>query len=289
MQEGIFLQKNRFSQKKKRERNSRVENLCYFCGASARFSTQIIYANKLKLNIIMAETKSMTEELRNQRGTSLLLGYVLVLALMFVAFEYTTREIKYDELEPIYESNFEEDMIPITTQKEQMAPPPAAAPKVAEILNIVDDETELAEEEVQTSEEVNQAISTVTGDGAPTAVVAAPVGPVREESDDDRIFEVVEENAMFPGGEQECYKWLNEHIKYPAIAQEQGIQGRVFVQFVVNKDGSIVDVKVLRSPDPSLSKEAERVVKLMPKWKPARQGNKNVRSRFNLPVMFKLQ
>lgn len=237
----------------------------------------------------MEEIKSMTDELRNQRGTSLLLGYVLVLATMFVAFEYTTRDIKYDELEPIYESNFEEDMIPITTQKEQMAPPPAAAPKVAEILNIVDDETELVEEEVQTSEEVNQAISTVTGDGAPTAVVAAPSGPVREEADDDNIYEVVEENAMFPGGENECYKWLSEHIKYPAIAQEQGIQGRVFVQFVVNRDGSIVDVKVLRSPDPSLSKEAERVVKMMPKWKPARQGNKPVRSRFNLPVMFRLQ
>ena len=237
----------------------------------------------------MEEIKSMTDELRNQRGTSLLLGYVLVLASMFVAFEYTTRDIKYDELEPIYESNFEEDMIPITTQKEQMAPPPAAAPKVAEILNIVDDETELVEEEVQTSEEVNQAISTATGDGAPTAVVAVPSGPVREEADDDNIYEVVEENAMFPGGENECYKWLSEHIKYPAIAQEQGIQGRVFVQFVVNRDGSIVDVKVLRSPDPSLSKEAERVVKMMPKWKPARQNNKPVRSRFNLPVMFRLQ
>ena len=236
----------------------------------------------------MEQTKSLTDELRGQRGTSLLLGYVLVLALMFVAFEYTTREIKYEELEPIYESAFEEEMIPITTQKEQMAPPPAA-PKVAEILNIVDDETELAEEEVQTSEEVNQAISTVTGDGAPTAVVAAPVGPVREEADDDRIFEVVEENAMFPGGEQACYDWLSKHIKYPSIAQEQNIQGRVFVQFVVNRDGSIVDVKVLRSPDPSLSKEAERVVKEMPKWKPARQGNKTVRSRFNLPVMFRLQ
>lgn len=238
----------------------------------------------------MEETKSMTEELRNQRGTSLLLGYVLVLAVMFCAFEYTTREIKYDDLEPIYESAFEEDMIPITTQKEQMAPPPAAAPKVAEILNIVDDETELAEEEVQTSEEVNQAISTVTGVGAPTAVVAAPsIGPVREESDDDRIFEVVEENAMFPGGEAACYEWLSKNIKYPSIAQEQGIQGRVFVRFVVNRDGSIVDVEVLRSPDPSLSKEAERVVKAMPRWKPAKQGNRTVRSRFNLPVMFKLQ
>ena len=156
----------------------------------------------------MEETKSMTEELRGQRGTSLLLGYVLVLGLMFVAFEYTTRELKIEEFEPIYESNFEEDMIPITQQKEVMAPPPAAAPKVAEILNIVEDDTELNEEEVQTSEEVNQAISTVTGEGAPTAVVAAPVGPVREESDDDRIFEVVEENASFPGGDEECYRWL---------------------------------------------------------------------------------
>ncbi|MBR3513210.1 MAG: energy transducer TonB [Bacteroidaceae bacterium] len=238
----------------------------------------------------MEEIKSMTDELRGQRGTSLLLGYVLVLALMFVAFEYTTRDIKIEEFEPIYESNFEEDMIPITTQKEQMAPPPAAAPKVAEILNIVDNETDLNEEEVQTSEEVNQAISTVTGDGAPTAVVAAaPVGPVREDSDDDRIFEVVEQNAEFPGGDEACYKWLSDHIKYPSIAQEQGIQGRVFVSFVVNKDGSIVDVKIMRSPDPSLSKEAERVVKDMPRWKPARQGNKPVRSRFNLPVMFRLQ
>ena len=83
-------------------------------------------------------------------------------------------------------------------------------------------------------------------------------------------------------------KWLAEHIKYPAICQEQGVQGRVFLKFVVNRDGSIVDVEVVRSPDPNLSKEAERVVKLMPKWKPARQGNKTVRARFNLPVNFRL-
>ena len=248
-----------------------------------------LLTTKDKLNTHMEEIKSMTDELRGQRGTSLLLGYIMVLALMFVAFEYTQREIKYQELEPIYDVPFEEDMIPITTQKEQMAPPPAAAPKVAEILNIVDDETELAEEEVQTTEEVNQAISTAVGDGAPTVVQAGPVGPVHEESDDDRIFEIAEDPAQFPGGDEACYKWLSDNIKYPAIAQEQGIQGRVFVRFVVNKDGSIVDVEIMRSPDPSLSKEAERVIKAMPKRKPARQGNKPVRCRFSLPVMFKLQ
>ncbi len=237
----------------------------------------------------MEQPKSLTDELRGQRGTSLLLGYVLVLAIMFVAFEYTTREIKIQEFEPIYESAFEEDMIPITTQKEQVAPPPAAAPKVAEILNIVDDETELAEEEVQTSEEVNQAISTVTGDGAPTAVAPGPTGPVREEGDDDTIFESVEVNPEFPGGEQACYEFINKNMKYPSIAVDNNIQGRVSVAFVVNTDGSIVDVKAMRAPDPSLAAEAERVVKLMPRWKPGRQNNRPVRCRFMLPVVFRLK
>lgn len=111
---------------------------------------------------------------------------------------------------------------------------------------------------------------------------------VAPEVDDDRIYETVEENASFPGGDNACYEWLSSHIHYPSNAMEQGIQGRVIVQFVVNADGSIVDVQVLRSPDASLSKEAERVIRQMPKWKPARQGGKFVRSRFNLPVMFRL-
>ena len=106
--------------------------------------------------------------------------------------------------------------------------------------------------------------------------------------DDDCIFDVIEVNARFPGGDEACFKWLTENMVYPAICKEQGIEGRVIVQFVVNKDGTIVDVKTVRSPDPNLTKEAERVVKEMPKWKPARQGNKTVRSRFNLPVMFRL-
>ncbi len=219
----------------------------------------------------------------------MLIGYVVVLAAMFAAFEYTKRDVVVKEEGKIYESIvLEEDMIPITQQQEVVAPPPQAAPKVAEIINIVDNETELPEEEIETSEEVNQAITTVVGTGSPSAVATGPVGPVVEDVDDERIFDVVEENASFPGGEDACFKWLQKNIKYPTICQEQGVQGRVMVAFVVNKDGSIVDVKVVRSPDEHLSEEALRVVKLMPKWKPARQGNKTVRSRFNLPVMFRL-
>jgi len=236
----------------------------------------------------MEANKTVNEELQGQKSTNILIGYVLALAAMFVAFEYTQREVKVVEEEKIYDFRMEEDMIPITQQQEVVAPPPAAAPTVMEFINEVEDDTELPEEEVESSEEMNQAITAVVGTGAPSAVVSAPAGPVVEADDDDRIYEMVEENAMFPGGEEACFKWLSEHIKYPSICQEQGVQGRVIVAFVVNRDGSIVDVKTLRSPDPNLTKEAERVVKLMPKWKPARQGNKTVRSRFNLPVMFRL-
>lgn len=109
------------------------------------------------------------------------------------------------------------------------------------------------------------------------------------DSSDNIIYEIVEENASFPGGDEAFNSWVAQNLKYPAEAIKQGIQGRVFVQFVVNKDGTIDEVKVLRSPDPLLSEEALRIVKSMPNWKPAHQGGKTVRSRFNLPIMFSLK
>ncbi len=237
----------------------------------------------------MEANKTVNEELRAQKSTNMLIGYVLALAAMFVAFEYTQREVKVVEEEKIYDFRMEEDMIPITQQQEVMAPPPAAAPTVMEFINEVEDDTELPEEEVETSEEMNQAITAVVGTGAPSAVVSAPVGPVVEADDDDRIYDIVEENAQFPGGEEALFKWLSEHLKYPSRCQEQGVQGRVIMKFVVNKDGSIGEAQVARSSkDSDLDKEAERVIKMMPKWKPARQGNKPVRSWFYQPVMFKL-
>lgn len=106
-----------------------------------------------------------------------------------------------------------------------------------------------------------------------------------EEVDDDRILDMPEESAMFPG---DVYAWLAKNIHYPPICAQQNIQGRVSVEFIINKDGSISDIKVRRSPDDHLSKEAERVVKAMPKWKPARENGKPVRMRYVLPVMFRL-
>ena len=179
----------------------------------------------------MSAYMTANDELRSQKSTNILIGFVLAFAALFVAFEFTQREVKVvEDNDKIYDFKIEEDMIPITQQQEMMAPPPAAAPTVMEIINEVDDDTELPEEEVETTEEVNQAITAVVGTGAPSAVVASgPVGPVVEVDDDDRIYEVVEENAEFPGGDEACMKWLAEHLKYPAICQEQGVQGRVFV------------------------------------------------------------
>ena len=239
----------------------------------------------------MEVKKSVKADLEGTKSTSWLIGLVLVMAVMFVAFEWTQHDIKIiDNSEPVFTAAIEEDMIPISHQEEVAAPPPAAAPKVAEILNIVDNETELADDEdIETSEEVNQVIAVGTGTGVVGPVATGPVGPVVEEVDENQIYDIVEENPKFPGGEEACMKWLSDNIKYPPICVEQGIQGRVYAQFVVNKDGSIVDIKIVRSPDPYLSKEAERVLKMMPKWSPGKQRGKPVRVKFSLPVMFRLQ
>jgi len=115
-------------------------------------------------------------------------------------------------------------------------------------------------------------------------VEGTPSGPY---SDNDSIYGVVDELASFPGGEAACMKWLSDHIKYPEECKKDGIEGRVHVQFVVNKDGSIPEVKVLKSPHPLLSEEAIRVVKAMPKWKPAKANGEIVRQRIMLPIIFK--
>ena len=238
----------------------------------------------------MEVKKSKKADLEGQKSTGLLIGYIVALDTMFACFEYTTRE--YVETDVVYATTSfvsEEEVIPITQPIFTAAPPPPAdAPQVAEILDIVDDNTEIQEETIETSESTDQAI---TGPTAPVTgpVIAGPPAPVQEESDEGEIFEVVEQNPQFPGGEQALMAWLTKNLKYPSVAQENGIQGRVMVSFVVNKDGSIVDPKIIRSVDPSLDKEAIRVVSAMPKWTPGRQRGKTVRVKYSLPVTFRLQ
>lgn len=104
----------------------------------------------------------------------------------------------------------------------------------------------------------------------------------------ERIYDMTDEPASFPGGEKACIEWLARNIKYPPVCQEQGIQGRVIVSFIVDKEGNILEPKVIRSPDEHLADEALRVINLMPKWNPAKVGGRDVNSRFNMPIMFRL-
>lgn len=118
-------------------------------------------------------------------------------------------------------------------------------------------------------------------------IIAQPEPPKHVE--EDKVFDIVEQQPLFPGGQSALMQFLHDNMKYPVVAQENGVQGRVTVQFVVEKDGSITDVHVLRGVDPSLDKEAVRVVKSMPRWTPGKQNGTTVRVNYRLPVLFRLQ
>ena len=121
------------------------------------------------------------------------------------------------------------------------------------------------------------------------AVAAPPPPPAPKPEVATKVFDVVEEMPSFPGGSAALMSYLSSNTKYPVVAQENGVQGRVIVSFVVERDGSISDVKVARSVDPSLDREAQRVVKSMPKWKPGKQNGSAVRVKYTVPVVFRLQ
>lgn len=228
----------------------------------------------------MEVKKSPKADLEGKKSTWMLIGYVLILAAVFVAFEWTERDKQVTTDTGVVEPIFEEEMIPITEEPEQkQAAPPPEAPKVEEVIQIAENDADVEETTIKSSEDDN------------TAVEIKYIEPVVEEEEpvEEEIFMVVEQMPEFPGGMAELMKFLSKNIKYPTIAQENGIQGRVIVQFVVNQDGSIVDPVVMRSVDPYLDKEALRVISSMPKWKPGMQRGKAVRVKYTVPVTFRLQ
>ena len=224
--------------------------------------------------------KSPKADLENKKTTNLLIGAILTLSVLFIGFEWSERDKQVATDTGLTEIVFEEEIIPITEQEQpKQAPPPPEAPKVEEVLEIMDNDSKVEESTIQASDDTQAAVE----------VKYTPVEVEEEEVEEEQIFQIVEEPASFPGGMGECMKWLGKNIKYPTISQENGVQGRVIVQFVVNRDGTIVDAKVVRGVDPYLDKEALRVVNQMPKWSPGKQRGKAVRCQFTLPVQFRLQ
>ena len=171
----------------------------------------------------------------------------------------------------------DEEMVEITKQEEQK-PQPVEQPQQTTQLEIVDDNVETEDININAEVEQNEVIE---------EYVAPEV--VEEEVVEQEIFQIVEEMPAFPGGEQKLMEYVGKNIKYPQIARETGIQGRVFIGFVVEPDGSVSNVKLLRGIGGGCDEEAMRVVKSMPKWKPGKQRGKAVRVSYQIPVFFKLQ
>ena len=174
----------------------------------------------------------------------------------------------------------EEEIIPITREQEGKPPPPPP-PKVIEVLNIVDDNVKIDDELMIEDSEADDK----------TLIDVAPVisAPKEEEEETAEVFYIVEDMPEFPGGEAALRAYIAQQIKYPVIAQENGIQGKVYVTFVVGKDGSVSNPTIARGVDASLDKEALRVVNTLPKWKPGKQRGKPVNVSYTVPINFVLQ
>ena len=212
--------------------------------------------------------KSEKASLENKKLLFIEIGLVVSLAITLFAFEWTSTETETALLEDTTEILVEEEII--STQMDTPPPPPAAPkiPILSDQIDIVDDEIEIEDDMFMNLE-----------DDASLGVEIMDYVEVEEEVVEEEAipFQLVEEKPSFQGGDANQFsKWVNSRLVYPEIAKENGVQGRVTLQFTVEKDGSVTKVKVLRGVDPSLDKEAVRVVSMSPKWKPGKQRDRAV-------------
>lgn len=227
----------------------------------------------------MEVKKSKKAAIENRRGTWLLMGFVATLAFMFVTFEWTQHDVNVASGSLTRDPIFEENLIPITFREEKLQPPPPPLAEVPEVLTIVKNDEKVADVTVKSSEDIGDRVE--IGRIEPKTFDVLPA--------EEEIFVVAENMPSFPGGDAALLQYLGKNIKYPTISAETGTQGRVIVQFVVDKDGTITNPVVVKSVDAYLDKEALRVINAMPKWTPGKQRNQPVRVKYTLPVMFRLQ
>ena len=221
--------------------------------------------------------KNPKVDLRRFRGIFLEVGFVFSLGIMLLIYNITQREKMSSNLGELDDMAVEEEIIPITRQQEIKPPPPPEPPKVTEVLNIVEDDVEIEDEleieDTEADQETAGEIVEIDED---------------EEEDEAQVFYIVENMPELPGGELELRKHISQNVVYTEIAKENGIQGRVFIQFVVNKKGKVEQVKVVRGVDPALDKEAVRVISGLPAFKPGSQRGKAVKVSYTVPINFQL-
>ncbi len=229
--------------------------------------------------------KSAKVDLDGRRGKDFFLGVVLVLALLFVALEYdwtsNDDEYDYEALENIVkeldlEALKEEERIPLIKE------PVRERPQSADKLNVVEDDPQEELKDEIPPAETDVEVKTVDE-------VEDPDQPTVLDMENNPLnFRVVEELPEFPGGASEFMKWLTKNLRYPVQAQQRKLQGKVVAQFIVNKDGTISNIELVKRVDPSLDNEALRVLRLMPRWKAGQQNEKPCRTQVCIPIVFKL-
>ena len=224
--------------------------------------------------------KSPKADLESKKLTFALIGLVVTLFIVWRVFEYKSYDKQViDDMQRTVEV-IEEEMVEITKQEQPKVQPPQPKPQVTQI-QIVEDDVEV-EDEIDINAEVDQ-------DEVIEEYEFTPPEIEEEEIVEAEIFKVVEEMPEFPGGAAKMMEYIQKNIKYPMMARESDIQGRVFVNFVVEPNGTITNVTVMRGIGGGCDEEALRVVQSMPNWKPGKQRGSAVRCSFTVPIIFKLQ
>ena len=226
--------------------------------------------------------KTPKASLENKRLLFTEIGLILALLVVWGAFSYSTKEKKISDLMDVNQDIEVEEMVPIT---EDTPPPPPEAPKIP----LLSDQIDIVDDDIKVDDDMFMNLE----DNANMGVeIQDYVEQVEEEHVEEEAipFQLVEKKPTFQGGDaNEFSKWVNSKLVYPEIAKENGVQGRVVLQFTVNPDGSVSGVKVLRGVDASLDKEAVRVVSSSPKWEPGRQRDRAVKVTYTFPVIFQLR
>ncbi len=229
----------------------------------------------------MEVKKSEKASLENKRFLFVEIGFVVALLLVLLAFEWSSKEKADTSLLAENKELIEEEIIPITQETPPPPPELAKIPVISDIIDIVDDDIKIEDNIINTEDDANLGVE-----------IQDYVEEVKEEVVEEETipFQLVEEKPKFQGGDANDFtKWVNQRLVYPDVAKENGVQGRVMLQFTVNTDGSVSGVKVLRGVDPSLDKEAVRVVSMSPKWTPGKQRDRKVKVTYTFPVIFQLR
>lgn len=230
----------------------------------------------------MEVKKSPKANLENKKLLFTEIGLIFALVVVYFAFEWSTKEKQVAVLEDTTQVVEAEEMVPIT---QETPPPPPSAPKIP----ILSDQIDIVDDEIQVDDDM---FMNLEDDASMGVEIMDYVETVEEEVVEEEAipFQFVEEKPSFMNGDANTFsKWVNERLVYPEIAKENGVSGRVTLQFTVNTDGSVSNVKVLRGVDPSLDKEAVRVVSMSPKWKPGKQRDRAVKVTYTFPVIFQLR